>query len=31
MGKISEGSCFRDYGRLVLVLDEIIYEVRPMT
>lgn len=26
-GKISESSCFRDYGRLVLVLDEIIYEV----
>ena len=28
LGKVSESGCFRDYGRLVLVLDEMIYEVR---
>ena len=27
--KLSEAGCFRDYGRLVLALDEMIYEVRP--
>ena len=27
LGKVSESGCFRDYGRLVLVLDEMIYEV----
>ncbi len=25
--KLSEAGCFRDYGRLVLTLDEMIYEV----
>ena len=26
--KLSEAGCFRDYGRLVLILGEMIYEVR---
>lgn len=28
LGKLSESACFRDYGRMALVLDEMIYEVR---
>ena len=28
LGKLTESACFRDYGRLALVLDEMIYEVR---
>jgi len=28
--KLSEAGCFRDYGRLVLTLDEMIYEVRSL-
>ena len=29
--KLSEAGCFRDYGRLVLTLDEMIYEVRGLS